>query len=229
VVLTGAGISTESGIPDFRSPGGIWSRFDPGIMTSSMLSEDPVEFFKHGKAMLSFLGDIEKSRPNKAHQILAGMEKDGFIDCTLTQNIDSLHQKAGSKKVYEVHGNLREGYCISCKAKVRFSLLAQKIREGEIPPLCSKCKGILRPGVVLFGDSLPDYYSEALEEVKKSDILLVIGSSLETAPVSYLPALARKYIIINKESTGRDSEASLVWHERRVLHWKRSKGQWMRE
>ena len=102
---------------------------------------------------------------------------------------------------------------MSCGVKTRFSLLVRKLEEGEIPPLCSRCGGILRPGVVLFGDNLPQYYQEALEEVKKSDLLLIVGSSLEIAPVNYLPELAGKYIIINKEGTYYDRGAAVVWHE----------------
>ncbi len=213
-MLTGAGISTESGIPDFRSPGGIWSKFDAGVMTSSLLYENPEEFFKQGMAMLGFLEDIENTKHHVAHQVLAEMEKEGLLACIVTQNIDGLHQKAGSKKVYEVHGNIREGYCVSCNKKVEFSLLTRKIKEGEIPPICGECGGMLRPGVVLFGDRLPDCYQEALAEVKNSDLLLVIGSSLEVAPVNNLPALSKKYIIINKEKTYHDRSACIVWHEK---------------
>ncbi len=213
-VLTGAGISTESGIPDFRSPGGIWSKFDAGVMTRDLLYGDPEEFFRQGMAMLSFLEDIENTKPHVGHLVLAEMEREGLLACIITQNIDGLHLKAGSKKVYEVHGNIREGYCTSCRKKVEFSLLTRKIKEGENPPMCSKCGGMLRPGVVLFGDGLPDCYREALVEVKNSDMLLVIGSSLGVAPVNNLPALSKKYIIINKEKTHYDRSASIVWHER---------------
>jgi len=179
VVLTGAGISTESGIPDFRSPGGIWSKFDPSVMTSYMLSSNPVYFYRKALAMLGFFNEIKNVRPNRAHYILAEMENDRLISCIITQNIDGLHIKAGSRRVYEVHGNLREGYCMSCDSKVSLNLLIDKVKRNNIPPLCDNCGGVLRPAVILFGDELPECFVEAAEEVRSCSLLLVIGSSLD--------------------------------------------------
>jgi len=214
VVLTGAGISTESGIPDFRSPGGIWSKFDPGVMTSSMLYGNPAGFYRQAMAMLNFLKEIKNARPHSAHYILAEMEKEGYLSCVITQNIDGLHLKAGSKKVYEVHGNLREGHCMSCGEKTDFDLLVEKVRSGIIPPVCDSCGGTLRPDVVLFGDELPECFMEATAEVKGCDLLLVIGSSLEVTPVNSLPAMAKRYIIINRERTYFDRRAYTTWNEK---------------
>lgn len=214
VVLTGAGISTESGIPDFRSPGGIWSRFDPGVMTSSMLYGNPVGFYKQAVAMLKFFKEIKSAKPNRAHYILAEMEKEGYLSCVITQNIDGLHLKAGSEKVYEVHGNLRGGYCMSCGEKTDFDLLAEKVRSGIVPPVCDSCGGTLRPDVVLFGDELPECFMEATAEVEGCDLLLVIGSSLEVTPVNSLPAMAKRYIIINRERTYYDRRAYITWNEK---------------
>ncbi|MBA7468560.1 NAD-dependent protein deacetylase [subsurface metagenome] len=214
VVLTGAGISTESGIPDFRSPGGIWSKFDPGVMTSSMLYGNPVGFYKQAVAMLSFLKEINSAKPNRAHYILAEMEKEGYLSCVITQNIDGLHKKAGSEKVYEVHGNLRGGYCMSCGRKIGFDLLVEKVRSGVIPPVCDSCGGILRPDAVLFGDELPECFIEATAEVEGCDLLLVIGSSLEVTPVNSLPAMAKRYVIINRERTYYDRRAYTTWNEK---------------
>ena len=214
VVLTGAGVSTESGIPDFRSPGGIWSKFDPGVMTSSMLYGNPVGFYKQAVAMLSFLKEIKSAKPNRAHYILAEMEKEGYLSCVITQNIDGLHIKAGSEKVYEVHGNLMGGYCMSCGEKTDFDLLVEKVRSGVIPPVCDSCGGILRPDVVLFGDELPECFMEATAEVEGCNLLLVIGSSLEVTPVSSLPAMAKRYIIINRGRTYYDRRAYTTWNEK---------------
>lgn len=214
IVLTGAGISTESGIPDFRSPGGIWSRFDAGIMTSDMLYGNPAGFYKKAAVMLGFFEEIRGAKPNRAHRILAEMEREGFISGVITQNIDGLHLKAGSKKVYEVHGNLKEGHCMSCGSVVGFDLLVEKIKNGNIPPRCDMCKGILRPNIVLFGDELPRCFVEATEEVANCDLLLVIGSSLEVAPVNNLPTMVKRYVIINMKRTYLDRGAYIVWNEK---------------
>jgi len=214
-VFTGAGISTESGIPDFRSPGtGLWSRFDPNMLSSDILYNKPVKFYKQGIKILKFIASIKKAKPNRAHYILAEMEKEKLISCVITQNIDGLHLKAGSKKVYEVHGNLREGYCISCGKRVTFGILIGKVMRGQIPPVCSSCGGVLRPNVVLFGDELPKSYIEAVKEVEKSYLLLVVGSSLEVSPVNNLPSICKRFIIINKERTDFDSMAYVVWNEK---------------
>jgi len=213
-VLTGAGISTESGIPDFRSPGsGIWSRFSMDIMSSDTLYGNPAEFYKQGLKMLKFLFSIKKAKPNKAHKILAQLEKEGLISTVITQNIDGLHIKAGSKRVYEVHGNLREAYCLSCGENFSFGILIKKVMRMQIPPKCDSCGGIIRPNVVLFEDELPSCFTDAIREVEKSSLLLIIGSSLEVSPVNTLPYKCRKFIIINKKRTYFDPMAYQVWHE----------------
>lgn len=135
VVLTGAGISTESGIPDFRSPdSGIWSRFDPFSMTADILYRDPEKFYKNGLKLLKFLYSIKNSEPNRAHIAIAAMENKGFISTVITQNIDSLHKKAGSRSVYQIHGNLDEAYCMRCKKMTSFEVLVEKVNSGNIPP-----------------------------------------------------------------------------------------------
>lgn len=214
MVLTGAGISTESGIPDFRSPGGIWSRFDASIMTRDKLYDDPEGFYRQAVQMLDFFEEMKDASPNQAHYVLAEMEKKNIISGIITQNIDGLHLKAGSERVYEVHGNLREGHCISCGAKISFDFLVGKVRSGSIPPACDSCGGILRPDIVLFGDELPDCFIKAAEEVRECDVLLVVGSSLEIVPAASLPSMAKKYIIVNKDRTHFDGGAYEVWHEK---------------
>lgn len=219
VVLTGAGISTESGIPDFRSPdSGIWNRFDPFSMTSEILYSNPEKFYKNGLKFLEFLYSMRGSEPNKAHIALAEMEKLGYISAVITQNIDSLHKKAGSKNVIEIHGNLLEAYCMKCNSRTSFDELVKRVNSGNIPPECNLCsrkgrRGILRPNLVLFGDMLPDSFNIAIKEARKSDLLVVIGSSLEVSPANQLPMESKKFIIINREETYCDDLARIVWHE----------------
>lgn len=213
MVLTGAGISTESGIPDFRSPGtGLWENIDPmEALSTSVLYNDTEKFYKEGFNMLLNMTDAE---PNRAHYALAEMERLGYIKGVITQNIDNLHYKAGSKYILEVHGNTREGSCIKCGTIVDLNILINKVNNKEIPPKCDKCGGILRPDVVFFGDMLPDDFNIALQEVETSDLLIVIGSSLMVSPVNYIPQVAKKLIIINMEPTIMDSLAETTIHDK---------------
>lgn len=209
MVLTGAGISTESGIPDFRSPGtGLWANIDPmEALSTSVLYNDTEKFYKEGFNMLLGMADAE---PNKAHYVLAEMERLGYIKGVITQNIDNLHYKAGSDYILEVHGNTREGSCINCGIIVDLNILTSKVNNKEIPPKCDKCGGMLRPDVIFFGDMLPDDFNTALQEVETSDLLIVIGSSLMVSPVNYIPKLAKKFIIINMEPTMMDSFSEII-------------------
>ncbi|MBA1334380.1 MAG: NAD-dependent protein deacetylase of SIR2 family [Firmicutes bacterium] len=208
-VLTGAGISTESGIPDFRSPGtGIWERVDPmEALSTAVLYNNPRKFYSTGFEIIMSMQD---ARPNRAHHVLARFEKEGLIDAVITQNIDNLHHRAGSEKVLEVHGDTRTGYCIKCGKRVSIRLLADKVGSGQIPPVCEECGGILRPGVVLFGDMLPDCFNEAWDLVKRCDLLLVIGSSLNVGPVNNLASLCRRLMIVNIGVTPYDGLAEII-------------------
>lgn len=217
VVLTGAGISTESGIADFRTPGGVWSKFDSATFSSNVLYKDPERFYNSSLKLLEFLYSIKNAKPNKAHLILTKMESLSYISSIITQNIDGLHTKAGSKKVYEVHGNLEKGCCIGCGSKVTFDLLIEKILNNELPPRCTKCGGVLRPNIILFGDLLPDSFFDATEEIRNSGLLIIIGSSLEVSPANSLPYKSKKFIIINESRTYFDSMAYLCWHEKAGL------------
>ncbi|MGI6143151.1 MAG: SIR2 family NAD-dependent protein deacylase [bacterium] len=210
VVLTGAGISTASGIPDFRSPvTGLWQRMDPNLLSVETLVSAPELFYQHCKRIFTPMLTVE---PNPAHYALARMEDLGYIKSIITQNIDGLHQKAGAKKVLEVHGHLRTAYCVNCLQEIPLTTLLQKVDKGEIPPLCPRCQGILRPSVVLFGDLLPEDFIQAQREVATSALLLVVGSSLEVSPVNTLPSLASNLAIINLTSTGYDPMARVVLH-----------------
>lgn len=209
MVLTGAGISTESGIPDFRSPGtGLWENTDPmEALSTTVLHNDPEKFYSEGYKML--LG-MTAAKPNRAHLALAEMEKLGFVKGIITQNIDNLHHKAGSKYVLEVHGNTREGSCMNCGKKVPLDVITQKTVEGQIPPKCNSCQGTLRPDVIMFGDMLPEDFSIASNEASTSDLLIVVGSSLVVSPVNYLPQMAKNLIIINKGRSAMDHYSDIL-------------------
>lgn len=210
-VLTGAGISTESGIPDFRSSDGYYSKMDPAMaLSKNVLLKNPERFYKEGYVILT---DLNKKEPNKGHFALRELEELGKIQGIITQNIDNLHTKAGSKVVYEVHGETRGVHCVYCYEEYPFTKMKEKVDSGEIPPRCDKCNGVLRPNVVMFGDMMPDDFSEALNELRDTDLLIVIGSSLTVSPVNSLPDYVDKLIIINKDKTPLDNRADVVFNE----------------
>ncbi|MBC7216749.1 MAG: NAD-dependent deacetylase [Candidatus Caldatribacterium sp.] len=211
LVLTGAGISTESGIPDFRTPQtGLWERYDPiEVLSREALFNRPQVFFGVGFRVLMRFKD---ACPNRAHEILAEWEKLGIVEAIVTQNIDGLHTEAGSQRVLEIHGHLRSGHCIMCRATFPISVLEEKVARGEIPPRCP-CGGMIRPDVVLFGDMLPPSFEEATELAHRLP-LLVIGSSLQVSPANFLPSYAPLLGIINLTPTPFDWKARFVIHER---------------
>lgn len=213
VVLTGAGISTESGIPDFRSPEtGLWEKIDPmKALSTSVLLNHPEEFYAVGFKILT---SMLNAKPNKSHEILAKMEREGYISTLVTQNIDNLHQKAGSQNVLEVHGHIRDGYCLNCHAKLSLEKIKEKVEKKEIPPRCMVCGGIVRPSVIMFGDQLPSSFDQAWNETENADLLMVIGSSLEVGPVNYLAHICKKLIIINLAQTAYDHRAAVCIPEK---------------
>ncbi len=208
IVLTGAGISTESGIPDFRSPRtGLWEKLDPmEILSVRTLQEDPHTFYRIGLSVLLRFRDAE---PNDAHRVLARWEHEGLVEGIITQNIDDLHRQAGSQKVLEIHGHLRTFLCLRCGSDTPTEEVAEKVKS-QIPPVC-KCGGVLRPRVILFGDMLPPVFQQA-EELSHQHPLLVIGSSLQVSPANYLPSQAPTIGIINREPTPFDEKAAFVIH-----------------
>lgn len=213
VVLTGAGVSTESGIPDFRSPGtGLWQKRDPmKYATVEALMERPEIFY--GDSLPRLLG-YTNARPNRAHYVLARLEQEGLIRAVITQNVDNLHFAAGSVNVLEVHGHMRTGRCLGCRREVAMSLLVEKVQAGQVPPRCDGCGSILRPNVVLFGDPMAECFGEAERLAMQSDLMLVVGSSLMVAPVNYLPAMSRKLAIVNLQETPYDGRAEVVIREK---------------
>jgi len=217
VALTGAGISTRSGIPDFRSPdSGLWNKVD--AMTVASLSSfryQPKEFFKWVRPLVKMMIDAE---PNPAHTALAELEQAGFLHGIITQNIDDLHRKAGSKRVYEIHGHLREATCTSCYRKHDAGKLIDAfVRTGALP-YCDHCLGLLKPDIILFGEQLPTkIICEAQALIDEADLVVVAGSSLEVMPAASMPIPAlnagAKLVIINHEPTYLDVRADFVFHD----------------
>ncbi|MGI6605203.1 MAG: SIR2 family NAD-dependent protein deacylase [bacterium] len=210
VVLTGAGISTESGIPDFRSRGtGLWNRIDPmEYLSADALYSQPEVFWRHFAAVF---GPTLAAEPNIGHKAVARLEDAGYIRAVVTQNIDGLHQEAGSKTVLEVHGHLRTVHCSRCQRKYPLSQVLQDLEAMPIPR-CQYCSGSLRPDVVLFGDMMPPAFSRAVEVVEQSTLMLVVGSSLMVSPANSLAFRTKHLAIINREPTPADGRADVVIH-----------------
>ncbi len=213
IVFTGAGISTASGIPDFRGPNGLWKRYSPELATIEYLEKDPKGFWEFYSIRM---GSLFEAKPNSAHYAIAELEKMGIVKAVITQNIDGLHQKAGSKNVIELHGTMRRCYCSSCYRVYESKEVLEKIGQGEIPPKCS-CGGIIRPDVVLFGEPVKQIY-DALSIAYDSDLVMSIGSSLTVYPANQIPIIVKhrggKLIIINMEETPLDDMADIVIREK---------------
>jgi NAD-dependent deacetylase len=207
VVLTGAGVSTESGIPDFRSDSGIWATVDPFEVASiQAFRRDPARVWAFYGERIHLLRDAE---PNAAHHALAELERRGLVRAVITQNIDTLHTRAGSGEVVEVHGSIRAARCVGCLwSEPADAVLAQL--EGAPTPSCPKCGEVLKPDVVLFGELLPAAAIErAVQLARSAQLVLVVGSSLEVWPVAGLPLEARAFAIVNRGSTALDDQAVL--------------------
>lgn len=214
VVFTGAGMSTESGIPDFRSPGGVWSQNKPVYYDEFLRSADARFEYWRQKALAA--GDFERAEPNVGHQTIARWESEGRIVGVITQNIDGLHQRAGSQCVHELHGTVRWIVCTDCRAQYEPLPLLAWYREHQKVPACEGCgSDRMKSATVSFGQSLPEETLEAsLELARQSDLLLAIGSSLVVYPAAGLPEVARrsgaKLAIINRDPTDQDEQADAV-------------------
>jgi len=215
VVFTGAGISTESGIPDFRGPDGIWTKFDPDDFTIQKFVSSR-EVRKLQWSMLAGGGLLGDAEPNAAHYAIVELEKLGKLECIITQNVDNLHQKAGSspEKVFELHGNMKCVRCMSCDRRVPMEEVLPRLKEEEVPD-CQVCKGILKPDGVFFGEALPQKaLSDATFHSRHCDLFMVVGSTIVVYPAAYMPMYARengaKLVIINLGSTPIDSQATVL-------------------
>ena len=211
--LTGAGISTPSGIPDFRSPGGFWSKVDPMEMASVYaLTGNTEQFYEFWAPTF---GDFDRREPNATHYLLAALENAGYLGGVITQNIDGLHQKAGSKHVIEVHGSINTMSCIGCYKTHQAELFIHTYLEDMEIPVCPECDCILKPNVVLFEEQLPiGPWLEARNAIDACDLLIVAGSSLTVTPVANLPLLAidnnARLVIVNKSPTYIDESCDVV-------------------
>jgi NAD-dependent deacetylase len=209
VALTGAGVSTESGIPDFRSAGGIWALYDPYEVASiDAFHRDPARVWEFYARRLGVLAD---ARPNTAHHALAALERAGLLRAVITQNVDGLHQAAGSQDVIEVHGSIRDAVCLAC------GLREDDVRALLPLPRCRACGEVLKPAVVMFGELLPAAaIDRAVGLAQRAALLLVAGTSLEVWPVAGLPdeTLGRggRLAIVNRDPTPYDGRAHLVVH-----------------
>jgi NAD-dependent deacetylase len=213
VAFTGAGISTASGVPDFRSPGGIWSRYRQVEFAEFLQSEDARrEYWRYKKETYR---EFAAARPNPAHLALARRERQGTLQAVITQNIDGLHQEAGSRRVLELHGTGRRVDCLSCRASFPAGDIQQLLEAGCEVPRCDGCGGLLKPATVSFGQALPtEVLAEAFELARGADLMLVIGSSLLVHPAASVPeeAVAARVplVIVNRDPTPLDRAAAAV-------------------
>jgi NAD-dependent deacetylase len=217
VVLSGAGISTESGIPDFRSPGGIWTKYDPQEFTYQNFVANRSHRERYWKMSLDIHPVLARAEPNAAHRAVAELERRGKVRAVITQNIDGLHQRAGSspQRVIEIHGTALAVICLSCNDRLSREEVQARVVAGEAVPECRLCGGILKPATVSFGQAMPERETAlAFEHAERSDVFLVIGSSLVVHPAAYLPVRAvdagAKLIIVNLEPTPYDRLATVV-------------------
>lgn len=217
IAFTGAGISTPSGIPDFRSPeSGLWAKDDPMIVASiHTFRTDPRVFYEWMQPTARLFAE---AKPNAAHLALAELEELGLIKAVITQNIDNLHQKAGSTRVLELHGHLREAVCMRCQRVVGVEgLIEEYLVRGKVP-YCELCGGALKPAAVFMGESLPmEVFLDAQMECQICDLMLVVGSSLSVVPAANLPMIAHRggagLIIVNYQETPADHMATVVLRE----------------
>jgi NAD-dependent deacetylase len=213
VALTGAGISVESGIPDFRSPGGLWTKYDPLLYgTYEAFVNHPERFWEMAKELNPLL---ENAEPNPAHHALAELERLGKCRAVITQNIDHLHQRAGSSDVLELHGTHRTGHCTRCQCVFTLEEMKELSCGGEQVACCPEDQTAIKPDVIFFGEPLDSrVLSRAAELASTSDLMLVVGCSLEVYPAAALPDYTRRrkgrLIFFNKISTFHDEQADLV-------------------
>lgn len=216
VALTGAGVSTASGVPDFRGEDGVWDRFEPDAFRIDRYRRAPGAFWADWLELHDDLveGDPE---PNAAHRALADLEVEGHLAAVVTQNVDGLHRGAGSERVIHLHGTGDRAVCPTCSEETPIGVIADRVRDGALPPTCETCDDPLKPDTVLFGESLPmDALREAASTMRDADAVLVAGSSLEVDPAGSLPHEApqnAEIAVVNLQSTPLDDRADHVIRE----------------
>ena len=219
VVFSGAGLSTESGIPDFRSPGGVWDRYNPEDFSFQNFLASETSREKYWQMATEMYEPMKKAQPNLAHLAITEMEKFGKLDCVITQNIDGLHFKAGNseEKVIQLHGTAMYVSCLSCRKRYDRDEIQERLRKGVKVPYCDDCGGPLKPATISFGQSMPERETEeAYHRSSLSDLFIVIGSSLVVQPAASMPLTAKqngaKLVIINRDPTPYDDMADMVIH-----------------
>ncbi len=208
IALTGAGISTESGIPDFRGPSGVWTR-NPEAERRAYRSyerfvDDPSAWWEERLTSPNLLGDLEKAMPNPGHHALAGLESMGVLKCVITQNVDGLHEKAGTKALLEYHGSILKLRCTSCSARFKNNEfdLPKLLKEKQLPPHCPRCGGVVKSDGVSFGEPIPpDVARRSLEQARMCDLMLICGTSAVVYPFADLPRIARQRTITKGSQT----------------------------
>lgn len=217
VIFTGAGVSTESGIPDFRSPGGLWDRYDVEEFYFQRFMSSEKSRILYWEMQSELYGLLQKVEPNPSHYACVALHDFGKLDCVITQNIDNLHQVAGlsSDKVIELHGNAIEVKCMSCGKYWAREVIQKRVDQGDKAPICDECEGYLKPATISFGQSMPvDAMEQAEYHSRNCDLLVAMGSSLVVQPAATMPLLAKaggaKLAIVNLENTPYDGEADLV-------------------
>jgi NAD-dependent deacetylase len=213
IVLTGAGISTESGIPDFRSPGGVWSKYRTVYFDEFLESADAR--YEYWRQKCEAHRDFAAAQPNAGHRVLADWEAADRIRGVITQNIDGLHQVAGSRRVLELHGTARQAACLSCEARFDITPLVAEFLQHDRVPDCPNCGGLLKHATISFGQSLPaDILMDAGRLSRGADLMIAIGSSLVVTPAANLPVIAKEHgarlVIINRDPTPIDFRADAI-------------------
>ena len=217
LVFTGAGLSTESGIPDFRSPGGIWEKYDPADFYFQKFISDEISREKYWQMSTEFYDTIRDAKPNRAHLAIKTLEDRGKLLAIVTQNIDNLHHKAGNSpdKIIELHGTVISVSCLSCKKKYDRDEIEARLRSGVKVPYCDDCGGILKPDTISFGQAMPQEEMErSIRHAGECDLCLVLGSSLVVYPAASVPIRAvrsgARLMIVNRDPTPQDTYADLV-------------------
>ncbi|HMK53087.1 MAG TPA: Sir2 family NAD-dependent protein deacetylase, partial [Thermodesulfobacteriota bacterium] len=219
IVFSGAGLSTESGIPDFRSPGGVWDKYDPEDFYFQNFIASEASREKYWQMATEMWEPIKKAQPNPAHLAIAELERLDKLDCVITQNIDGLHFKAGNseEKILQLHGTAIFVSCLSCQKRYDRDEIQERIKKGQKAPRCDGCGGLLKPATISFGQSMPEKETqEAYHRSSICDLFIVIGSSLVVQPAASMPLVAKKngakLVIINRDPTPYDDMADLVIH-----------------